>query len=193
MANEYFILSNFGVRYFLKDYTDSDTVPSPAGPSDEITSVLSCDLGGFSKEVKKYRTLNSNGWESIAPLGQSQDDATFELIREGEGDAYSSAGTTTYSKLKTWCLNNNAGGSASKKCIIEVVPRGMNGNTPVYEGTCYVVIPSQWKPGTKDVETGQEYSITVSPFGPPIPVSVAYTPAEGSTPESWAFTKLSST
>ena len=76
-------------------------------------------------------------------------------------------------------------GVASPACIIEVVPRG-NGT---YEGICYYVIPNQWIPGTKDTETGQEYSFSVTPFGPQVPVKVTYTPAVEATPESWSFTK----
>lgn len=190
MAVDYFVLSNFGVRYFKLDYTDSDTVPTQAGPDDEITSVLSCDLGQFTKENTKYRTLNSNGWESVAPLGNSSEDGTFECIREGTGGVYTGeAGTTTYTKMKDWFMKATAGaGKASPAVIVEVVPRGGTG-TNEYEGTCYFVIPNQWTPGTKDTETGQEYSFSVTPFGPQIPVTVTYTAPSGETPESWAFAK----
>lgn len=193
MATEYFTLSNFGVRYFLKDYTDSDTVPAAAGPSDELDSVLSADIGSFSKDVKAYKPLNGNGWDIIASLGQSQDDASFDLVRTGTGDAYvGTAGSSTYTKLRKWFMDAAAqGGNNSPKCIVEVVPRG--GSTPAYEGTCFYVVPKNWGPGAKDTDTGQEYSITVSPFGPPQPVTVTHTPAAGSTPESWAFAKPSST
>ena len=190
MAVDYFVLSNFGVRYFLLNYTDSDTVPASAGPADEITSVISCDIGQFSKENTKYRTLNSNGWESIATLGNTAEDGTFECVREGTGDVYSgAAGTSSYTRIKDWFLKATAGaGKQSPKCIVEVVPRGGSGTTE-YEGTCYFVVPNQWTPGTKDTETGQEYSFTVSPFGPQIPVTVTHTPAQGDTPEKWAFAK----
>lgn len=190
MAVEYFVLSNFGTRYFLSEYTDSDTVPSSAGPADEITSVLSSNIGVFTKENTKYRTLNGNGWESVAPLGNSSDDATFECLREGTGGVYQGvAGTETYTRLKDWFMKATAGaGKASPMCLIEVLPRGGTGNEQ-YEGTCYFVIPNQWSPGTKDTETGQEYSFTVTPFGPPIPLTVTYTPATGEDPESFTFTK----
>ena len=174
MATEYFILSNFGVRYFMKDYVDSDpaNMSGLSSGMDEITSVLSCDLGPFSKDVKKYRTLNGNGWESIAPLGQSSDDATFECVREGTGAPYVGAdGVTTYQRIKNWFMNSTKnGGETTAKYIYEVIPRG-NGS---YEGTCYCVIPNKWTPGTKDTETGQEFQFTVSPFGPQTPCEVSY-------------------
>lgn len=172
MAVDYFVLSNFGIRYFIDDFTNTDTVPSSAGSAKEITSVLSCDIGGFSKDVKKYRALNSNGWESIASLGQSQDDATFDCVREGTGDPYTgSAGSSTYTKIKDWFMKATAqGGANSPKCIIEVIPRGSG----QFEGTCYYCIPNNWKPGTKDTDSGQEYSFTVSPFGAPVPLAVSY-------------------
>ena len=187
---DYFVLSNFGDRYFLKDYVDSDTVPASATEADEITSVISCDLGSFSKENKKYRTLHSNGWELVAPLGNSTEDGTFECVREGTGGVYTgNAGNTTYQKIKDWFMKATAGaGVASPKCIIEVITRGEN----VYEGTCYYVIPNNWGPGTKDTENGQEYSFSVTPFGPQTPINVTYTPPVGETPEAWAFTKATS-
>lgn len=187
MAQDYFVLSNFGVRYFIKPYTDSDTIPESANANDEITSVLSCDLGTFTKENTKYRTLNSNGWEAVAPLGNSTEDGTFECIREGTGGAYvGESGDTTYQRMKDWFMKATSGaGVASPKCIIEVVPRGND----TFEGTCYYVIPNQWSPGTKDTETGQEYSFSVTPFGPQTPVAVTHNVATGETPESWAFTK----
>lgn len=183
--SDYFVLSNFGVRYFLEDYVDSNTIPS-AG-THELEGVISCSLGEINKDVKKYKTLNGNGWDSIAPLGQSQGDGTFELIRMGTGDPYvGTASSSTYTKLKKWFMDSTAeGGSVSPKCIIEVLPRGNN----TYEGICYYVIPAKWGPGKKDTETGQEYSFDVSPFGPQKPVVVTYTPAAGETPESWAFSE----
>ena len=187
MSQDYFVLSNFGVRYFKLPYTDSNTVPASAAAENEITSVISCDLGQFTKENTKYRTLNSNGWESVAPLGNSAEDGTFECIREGTGGAYAgAAGETTYTRIKDWFMKATAGaGVASPACIIEVVPRGND----TYEGTCYYVIPNQWTPGTKDTETGQEYSFSVTPFGPQVPLKVTHTPAQAETPESWSFTK----
>lgn len=181
---EYFVMSNFGVRYFKLAYTDSDTVPGTATADDEITSVISCDLGSFTKENTKYRTLNSNGWESIATLGNTAEDGTFECVREGTGGVYDgTAGSTTYTKIKDWFMKATAGaGKESPACIIEVVPRG-GSDGEEYEGTCYFVVPNQWTPGTKDTETGQEYSFTVSPFGPPIPITVSE--ADG----TWTFAK----
>lgn len=187
MAQEYFVMSNFGVRYFLSDYVDSDTVPATVGPTDEITSVLSCDIGTFTKENTKYRTLNGSGWESIATLGNSSEDATFSCIREGTGGIYTGQGTgSTYAMIKNWfMLATKGAGAQAPKCIVEVTPRGNN----QYEGTCYYVVPNQWQPGTKDTETGQEYSFTVSPFGPQNIVAVTYTAASGDTQESWALVK----
>lgn len=185
MAQEYFVLSNFGVRYFMEAYTDSSTVPATG--TNELKDILSCNLGAITKDTKKYKTLGGNGWDSIAPLGQGQDDATFEAIRGGTGDVYAgAAGTSTYTKVRDWVMKSTAqGGSVSPKCVIEVVPRGDN----TYEGTLYYVIPAKWGPGKKDTETGQEYTFDVSPFGPQVPVTVTYTPAAGETPESWAFAK----
>lgn len=186
MAQDYFVLSNFGIRLFLKDYTNSETVPSAAGVADEITSVLSYNLGSFTKENTKFRTLNSNGWESIAPLGNSSEDATFNCIREGIGDPYQgAAGTSTYTKIKDWFMKATQGaGVSSPKCIVECIPRG-NG---VYESTCYYVIPNNWNPGDRDTEKGQEYSFSVSPFGPQQPLVATY----DSTTDSFTFARPSS-
>lgn len=184
MAQNYFVSSNFGVRYFLLAFTNTSTIPASASTSDEITGVLSADIGTFNKENTKYRTLNGNGWESIAPLGNAAEDITFECIREGTGNPYIGvAGNDSYTKLKNWFMTatSNAG-QQSPMCIIEVLPRGGSD----YEGTLYYVIPNQWAPGTRDTETGQEYSFSVSPFGPQVPIKVIYTPS----PEGWKFTAV---
>lgn len=185
MAQDYFVLSNFGVRYFLLPFTDTATIPGSAAPTDEITGVLSTTIGQFSKENTKYRTLNGNGWESIAPLGNAAEDGSFECIREGTGNPYiGQAGTDTYTKLKNWFMTATANaGQASPMCIIEVLPRGGN----AYEGTLFYVIPNEWTPGDRDTETGQEYSFSVSPFGPQVPVKVTHTP----TTDSWTFAAVS--
>lgn len=197
MAQEYFVMSNFGTHYFLMDYTDSDTVPASATADDEITSVMSCDIGAFTKEQTKYRTLGGNGWESIAPLGNSAEDATFECIREGTGNPYvGSDEGGSYNRIKNWFMKatQNAG-VGSPKCIVEVLPRGGSDASPTYEGVCYFVVPNQWTPGTRDTETGQEYQFSVSLFGPQIPVTVTFTPAGSPTPakDTWNFTKASIT
>ena len=55
MAQEYFVLSNFGVRYFMEAYTDSSTVPATG--TNELKDILSCNLGAITKDTKKYKTL----------------------------------------------------------------------------------------------------------------------------------------
>lgn len=191
MAVDYFVLSNFGVRYFMSEYVDSDTVPGEGTAQNELGSIISCDGGAFTKENTKYRTLNSSGWESVAALGNTADDLTFECIREGTGAVYAGTdGTTTYQKIKNWFMLATSGAGESKpKCIVEVTPRKGQG-AEGYEGTCYYVIPNQWSPGTRDTETGQEFSFTVTPFGPQTPLAVTYTPAAGETPEKFTFTKV---
>lgn len=183
MEQEYFVLSNFGVRYFMENYTDSNTVP--ASGTNELTDIISCTLGAITKDTKRYKTLGGNGWDSIAPLGQGQDDATFEAIRGGTGDVYAGkAGDSTYTKVRDWFMKSTAqGGQVSPKCIIEVVPRGDN----TYEGTAYYVIPAKWGPGKKDTETGQEYTFDVSPFGPQVPLKVTYDEEN----DSFEFEKVS--
>lgn len=170
MAEERFVLSNFGVRYFLETFVDSNTVP--AAGSVEIKDVLGCSLGSISKDTKTYKTLNSGGWDSVVALGQAQDDASFECIRGGNGDYFTgNSGGTTYTMIKDWFMKSTAlGGIAAPKCVVEVLPRGNN----VYEGVCYYVIPSKWTPGKRDTEAGQEYNFDIKPFGAPIPVIVTH-------------------
>lgn len=176
MAKNYFVLSNFDTHYFMTDFTNTDTIPDSVDATKELDGVLSADIGKFNKENTKYRTLNGNGWESIAVLGNTNQDGSFNMIREGTGDPYTgTAGTSTYTKLKDWFMKATAsGGVASPKCIVEVLPRG--GET--YEGVVYYVVPNEWGPGTRDTETGQEYTFSVSVFGPSVPVTVAYDSGE---------------
>lgn len=184
---DYFVLSNFGTHYFLAPFTDANTVPESVTPDLELNGIISCDIGSFSKENTKYRTLNSNGWESVASLGNTSEDATFECIREGVGDVYTGkAGTTTYTKIRDWFMKATAGaGVASPMCLVEILPRGGAGDA-AYEGTCYYVIPNSWNPNTRDTESGQEFSFTVTPFGPPVPVGVTYSKESG---EKWTLAK----
>lgn len=184
MAQENFYLSNFGLRYLLVNYTDANTIPAEATVSDELQGIYNCTLGEINKEVTKKRTLNGNGWETVAVLGNSQGDGTFDAIRLGVGNAYvGEAGTDTYTKIRDWFMKATANaGVTSPKTIIEIVDRGTE-----LEGTVYNVVPANWGPGTKDTETGQEYSFTVTPFGAPIPVKVTHKAASGETPESWTF------
>lgn len=188
MAQEYDILSWYASRYFLKDLAsgekyDGDHVPTTAGASDEITDVLTCNLGQLNKDIQGYRTLGGNGYEAKASLGNSQSDATIELVRAGQGDAYAGAvGSSTYTKLRHWQMTASAaGGSNSPKCIVEVIPRGNN----VWEGTCYYCHPTNFNPGERNGDSGQTYSIDVSPFGPPIPLTVTY----DSTTDTFSFVK----
>lgn len=185
MAQEYFLLSNFGVRYFMGTFVDSETVPTDSSAMDEITSVISCNIGVFTKETAKYRTLNGSGWESVAPLGQSSEDGEFECIREGTGGVWTGkAGESTFSKVKNWFFEaTKGGGSTASKVIVEVVPRGEN----QYEGTAYMCIPSKFDPATKDTESGQTYNFSVTPFGPQIPLTVTYS----DTDDKFTFAKAS--
>ena len=75
-------------------------------------------------------------------------------------------------------------GVSSPKIVIEIIDRGGE-----LEGTAYFVVPSNWGPGAKDTENGQEYDFTVTPFGPPIPLIVTHTAATEGTEESWTFAK----
>lgn len=188
---ERFVLSNFGVRYFM--YTDDEYVFNTEGNSlsstagEEIESVLSCDIGGLTKENTKYRTLNSDGWESVAVLGNTAEDGTFECLREGQGTTYTGT-QDTFSKIKKWFLEaTSSAGKAASRVIVEVVPRGTSGSNNVYEATAYHVIPNTWTPGTKDTETGQEYSFTVTPFDKPEILSVEESEEENKT--TFTFTK----
>lgn len=188
MAQDYFYLSNFGVRYLLSDFVNTDTIPQTLNVDNELQGLVSCTLGEINKEVTKKRTLNGNGWEVAAVLGNSQGDGTFEAVRLGTGNAYvGAAGTDTYTKLRHWFMEaTKDAGRGSPKVVTEIIPRG-----DVYEGTVYYVIPTNWGPGSKDTENGQEYSFTVTPFGPPVPVKVTHTPASGDNAESWTIEKAS--
>ena len=186
MTYEYDVPSWFRTRMFLLPYVDSDTIPSSAGAADEITSIIDHDLGKFEKDYKEYRTLGGNGWQSMASLGQSQSQAQLNLIREGYGDVYvGTDGSTTYTRLRNWCMNSNRVGQSSSRCIIEVIPRDAAGT--LWEGTCYFVKPGPWDPGRRDTESGMEYNVSVRPFGPPIPLNVTY----NSSTDTFSFTAAS--
>lgn len=184
MAHENFYLSNFGLRYLLVDYDGVRVIPTEATVEDELQGIYSCTLGEINKEVTKKRTLNGNGWETVAVLGNSQGDGSFDAVRLGVGNAYvGKTGEDTYTRIRDWFMKATSnGGIGSPKTIIEIVDRGTQ-----LEGTVYNVLPTTWGPGTKDTDTGQEYSFTVTPFGAPIPVKVTHVNPGPETPESWGF------
>ena len=188
---EYNVLSNFGVRYFLMDLQEGAAAAASAVSGSilvtadnklitaaqslldtkEITDVLSCNPGTIDKDMKKFRTLNGDGWESAVALGQSISEGSMDLIRTGQGNAYTglSGATATYNRLRDWVLQSAAqGGAQAGKALVEVVPRGYSGATPVYEATVYRVVPTSFNPGEKNTSDGQEYGISFQTFGGPI-------------------------
>lgn len=187
MAQDYELRSWIGTRYFLKALGssakyDGINVPGTVAEADEIKDVLDCDLGEKTKDIKGYRTLNGNGYESKACLGQSLSDANINLIRPGSGDVYDgTVGSSTYTKLRYWSDESDAqGGIGVPKCIVELINRGTG-----WEGTCYYCHISKFNGGSKDTDSGMTYSVTVSPFGPPIPLTVTY----DSTTDTFTLTK----
>lgn len=182
---DFTVLSNFGVRYFLMPFATGSTatagtiVLSADGKSlgaaaqgiptaAELEDVLSCSIGEVSKDVKTFRTLNSDGWESAVSLGQALSEGSMSLIRTGTGNPYVGAESgSTYNKLRKWMADAAAtGGSNAPKAILEIVPRGGSS----YEGTIYRCVPTNFDPGERNTSDGQEYSISVQPFGCPISV-----------------------
>lgn len=173
---DYSVLSNFGVRYFLEPMvagspddrvtTDNQNFKTNAKLKTEyeITDVLSCNVGEINKDVKTFKTLNGDGWDSAVPLGQNMSEGNMSLIRTGTG-AYSSSGTATFDRLRKWMLESaQAGGSTAARCLVEVVPRGGT----VYEATGYIVVPTKFNPGEKNTSDGQEYDISFQAYGAPI-------------------------
>ena len=194
---DYSVISNYGVRYFLLTTTDALATGENALKtdlqlltSDELTDVLSANLGEISKDVKTFKTLNGGGWDSAVPLGQSVSEGSMNLIRVGEGN-YSSSGTTSYDKLRKWVTDaTSTGGSTSAKVLVEVVPRGTEANSggtgthPIYDANAYLVTPTKFNPGERNTDNGQEFDISFQEYGAPMTSNAYSTLAAGT-----AFTK----
>ena len=194
---DYSVLSNFGVRYFLLDVADALATSGKALKADlqlatdnELTDVLSCNVGEISKEVKTFKTLNGDGWDSAVPLGQSVGEGSMSLIRVGEGQ-YSASGTSAYDKLRKWVTDATAaGGATAAKVLVEVVPRGSEANSggtgthPIYDSTGYLVVPTRFNPGERNTSDGQEFDVSFQPYGAPMTSNAYSTLAAGT-----AFTK----
>lgn len=181
------VLSNFGVRYFLEDVSTiitSGHIATSAATSaaNEIKYVLSCNVGEINKDVKTFKTLNGNGWDSAVPLGQSISEGSMNLIRVGS-DIFNGTDDDNYGKLKKWVLDaTKAGGATAAKALVEIVPRGMtSGSTPEeqYEATVYVVVPTKFNPGERNTDDGQEFDISFQPYGAPIPCTVTKGSSDG--------------
>lgn len=192
MARNYFALSNFGVRYFLETFTDSETVPATLTEgTNEFEGIISCTSFDLQKNVQKYKTLNGNGWESVVALGNQMSDLEFQAIRLGAGGVYDgSKGTTTYNLIKEWFLGATSGaGNASPMSLVEITPRGA-GEDKVFEAMVFNVIPNAFNGGEKNTDDGQLFNFTLSTFGPPIPCTVEYTAATGDTQATYKLTKI---
>lgn len=166
-------LSNFGYHLFVEPFENSDTIP--ASLSHEVSGILSVDLGGITKNVQAYHTLDGNGFETVVSLGQAVDDGVISCLRTGEGDIYLNEEIegSAFSYFSKWIdESTEQGGANSERWLVEVVPRGTG-----YEAKAYAVIPQNFKPGTKSADGGQTFSLTVKPFGRPVPVKV--TESEG--------------
>lgn len=176
---DYSVLSNFGVRYFLMDYKEGTIaedgkivinnnalVGTSTDLIGEILDVLECNPGAISKDVKTFKTLNCDGWDSAVPLGQSIGEGSMSLIRTGTGNVFGvTASNDTFNKLKSWMMSATAsGGVNAAKALVEVVPRGT-----AYEATVYRCVPTNFDNGAKTTSDGQEYSISFQAFGKPIP------------------------
>lgn len=187
MEKSTWVPSWYGTRYYMFDYNELGTIPETGTPANELTAITSSNIGNFSKENTTYRTLNGNGWESIAVLGNTIDDAEFSAIRVNPKLYDGTEVGETYNKVKKWFMEaTSSGGIASPKFIIEVVV-SIKGNEEAVEATLYNVVPSQWNPGQRDTETGQEFSFTVKPFGAPVPLKATYS----SETDTWTFSALS--
>lgn len=194
---DYSVLSNFGVRYFLLTPTAALATGGNALKTDlqlssgnELTDILSANLGEISKDVKTFKTLNGGGWDSAVPLGQSISEGSMNLIRVGEGN-YSSSGTSTYDRLRKWVSDaTSTGGATSAMVIVEVVPRGTEANSggtgthPIYDATGYLVTPTRFNPGERNTDNGQEFDISFQAYGAPMTSNAYSTLAAGT-----AFTK----
>lgn len=192
-ARNYFALSNFGTHYFLEDFVDSDTVPASVQVgTNEFEGIISCSSFNLQKNTQKYNTLDGNGWESVVALGNQMEDLEFEAIRLGTGNVYNgTAGTSTFTLIEEWFMGATAGaGNASPKTLIEIIPRGA-GTEMVYEATAFNVIPKAFNGGAKNTDDGQLFNFTLSPFGPPHPCTVEFTPKTDTTPATFKLTKIS--
>jgi len=180
----YLILSNFDTHLFLGDY-DPNNPTALATTVQELPNVLPFTPPELSKDVARYRTLDGDGWESIAPLGQSQSDMTLNFLRADVGNAYTGiVGSDNYSILRNWIDSSTAlGGQASAKWIYFVRPRGT-----MYEGVAFSCIGSNFADGESG-ENGQEFSVTATPFGPQVPLNVTRNPST----MGWTFSRADAT
>lgn len=173
---EYLLASWFGCRYFLFDYT-KDTVPEASTPESELIGLTSASLGSISNLVSTYRTLNSNGYVSVANAGKEHDDATLDFVRTDE---------STYNRIRTWVEETKPNsGNSNARILIEVVPKPMAGDGS-YEGTMYTVMGKKLTPGPRNTDDGQTFSVTVTPFGPPVHLTVTYRQET----DTFAFSKV---
>ena len=170
---EAFILSNFDTHLMLSDY--KQTLDSTKIDAVEYEDIINIDLGEITKDVKQYKTLTNDGWDSLAVLGQSIGDITIEFVRNMKGVYIGSSdeGTTPYEVFKKWYDSSlSAAAGTQKKNLYIAKPRYVDLGSPAvatkkYEIDCYHVIPKNWTPGPIDPDNGQTFSITLAAFGAP--------------------------
>lgn len=165
---KYMSLSNYGYHLFIENFESSDIVPSEG--TKEVKGILSVNIGGVSKDIQTYRTLDGEGYESIVSLGQALAEGSINCLRTGVNSVYTGEeGDSAYQYFRKWMDEATAnGGVNAERAIVEVVPRGES-----YEGTVYYCVPVNFQPGEKSTDGGQTFSLSVKPFGKSVPVKVS--------------------
>lgn len=183
--------SNFDTHLFLVPLTalTAGTADQPLPSADlamkatgtsaydyEIQSVTSFDRPNVTKDIKRVKVINGEGYDEIIPLGQAAGDAQLSFVRPAVG-VYSGPADTdndNYTKMKSWFENGITNQFGNYMCLVLAQPRiaSAAASTKSYEGTAYIVMPTEFADGPIDPDNGQEFTMTMAVQRKPYAISI---------------------
>lgn len=138
-----YYLSWFKTHAFLLDSKPTTTAAALTG---EITDINSITGGNPTVNIKENYHIDGDGYASKTPISKNVEDIEINFDRAADA-IYSTSGTDTYSKFRSWEENNGS----THKYLVVIVYRGKTGSSPAdtWEGTLYDVVPASRSDGEK--------------------------------------------
>ena len=190
MSERYDVLTFKGYRVFLEDF-NSGTLPSILGSRlENVAKALETTIEGT---VTKETDITT-GFEYAGIGGTAVSDGSLSIMRVG-AQVYNPSGTTAFDKLQKWTdectgiydgTDQAVNAGAHTKWIIEMISRGNN----KFDAVAYQCIAKSFNPEGEGVNDLQKYTLGLAVYGKPIRCAVTYTPAVGTSAESYAISDI---
>ena len=177
-------LSSTGSRLFLMEY--SDTFPTVL--TGELDCIIDCDVRNVPIETESVKNRKT-GANTYGFTGVDNGDGTIDFYRLVNDGVYAAAGTTTYDKLYS-TYKKTAGKFNNTDNIFYLADITLvDGVENTYEG---IIVPVSITNVAKTSSGNSiiNYQASLKLQGIPQDVSVTYTPAQGTSSETWTVAKI---